>query len=37
MKKSKLSIIFLMLLSSPLYGKESNDDKGKEKEIKTMQ
>ncbi|MER1960200.1 Plug domain-containing protein, partial [Proteus vulgaris] len=32
MKKSKLSIIFLMLLSSPLYGKESNDDKGKEKE-----
>ncbi|NBN72213.1 TonB-dependent receptor [Proteus sp. G2618] len=32
MKKSKLSIILLMLLSSPLYGKESNDDKGKEKE-----
>ena len=32
MKKSKLSIILLILLSSPLYGKENNQDKSQEKE-----
>ncbi|EBA0314686.1 hypothetical protein FGS87_22150, partial [Salmonella enterica] len=31
MKKSKLSIILFMLLSSPLYG-ENNEDKSKENE-----